>query len=134
MEKSDLWNNVKVWFNNKGWAASVSYMNAVNNVLLRENLPQGVDKKFYGITAINHPMNFTEDQLKDELFKRGGISLLHAITVLFAMSFVPASFVLYLIEERVSGSKHLQFVSGVNPNVYWTSAYLWDFVSFPQPH
>ena len=24
-----------VWFNNKGWAASVSYLNALNNIVLR---------------------------------------------------------------------------------------------------
>ena len=26
---------MRVWFNNKGWAASVAYMNALNNVILR---------------------------------------------------------------------------------------------------
>ena len=34
MEK-DRFDNVRVWFNNKGWAASVAYMNALNNVILR---------------------------------------------------------------------------------------------------
>ena len=32
---SRTFDNIRVWFNNKGWAASVSYMNAVNNVVLR---------------------------------------------------------------------------------------------------
>lgn len=62
-----------------------------------------------------------------------------AICVIFAMSFVPASFVLYLIQERVNKAKHLQFVSGVNPTTYWLTNFVWDIVSvrswrFPHLH
>ncbi len=52
-----------------------------------------------------------------------------SICVIFAMSFIPASFVLFLIQERVSKAKHLQFVSGVNPTVYWLANFAWDMVS-----
>lgn len=52
-----------------------------------------------------------------------------AICVIFAMSFIPASFVLYLIQERVTKAKHLQFVSGVSPLVYWVANFFWDMVS-----
>lgn len=45
------------------------------------------------------------------------------------MSFIPASFVLFLIQERVSKAKHLQFVSGVNPTVYWLANFSWDMVT-----
>uniref|UniRef100_A0A8B9FQX8 ABC transporter domain-containing protein n=1 Tax=Amazona collaria TaxID=241587 RepID=A0A8B9FQX8_9PSIT len=44
------------------------------------------------------------------------------------MSFVPASFVLFLIEERVSKAKHLQFVSGMKPITYWLGNFAWDMV------
>ncbi|XP_066903690.1 phospholipid-transporting ATPase ABCA1 isoform X2 [Halyomorpha halys] len=122
-------NNVKVWFNNKGWIASVAYMNAINNVVLRSNLPSNVSSD-YGIITINHPMNFTAKQLEIELIRQGGVSLLHAISVIFALSFVPASFVLYLIEERVSHSKHLQLVSGVNKLIYWVQTFSWDLMAY----
>ena len=59
-----------------------------------------------------------------------GVSLLHAICVIFAMSFVPASFVVYLIEERVSKVKHLHFVSSVPPLTYWISAIIWDLTMY----
>lgn len=52
-----------------------------------------------------------------------------AISVIFALSQIPASFVLFLIEERQTGCKHLQFVSGVNPTIYWVVNYAWDMVS-----
>jgi hypothetical protein len=56
-----------------------------------------------------------------------------SISVIFAMCLIPASFVLFLIEERESGSKHLQFVSGVNPVVYWVANFTWDMVIIPNP-
>ncbi|XP_075213435.1 phospholipid-transporting ATPase ABCA1-like isoform X2 [Lycorma delicatula] len=125
-------NNIKIWYNNKGWASSVSYLNAVNNVVLRSSLQsdKAADADLYGIRAINHPMNFTKKQLNIELIKQSGISLLHAISVLFALSFVPASFTLYLIEDRVTNSKHLQLVSGINRVIYWVQAYSWDMCCY----
>uniref|UniRef100_A0A3P9K128 ATP-binding cassette, sub-family A (ABC1), member 4b n=1 Tax=Oryzias latipes TaxID=8090 RepID=A0A3P9K128_ORYLA len=54
-----------------------------------------------------------------------------AICVIFAMSFIPASFVLYLIQERVTKAKHLQFVSGVSPLVYWVANFFWDMKNLP---
>lgn len=55
---------------------------------------------------------------------------MHAVCVIFAMSFVSASFVMFLIEDKVSGSKHLQFVSGVKPVIYWIGTYTWDLVNY----
>lgn len=57
------------------------------------------------------------------------VDVLVSICVIFAMSFVPSSFVLFLIEERVSKAKHLQFVSGVKPVLYWVANFTWDMVS-----
>lgn len=51
-----------------------------------------------------------------------------SICVIFAMSFVPASFVVFLIQERVSKAKHMQFISGVNPLLYWVANFIWDMV------
>ena len=57
------------------------------------------------------------------------IDVLVAICVVFALSFVPASFVVYLVGERQCKAKHLHLVSGVRPYVYWLSTYVWDLVS-----
>jgi ATP-binding cassette subfamily A (ABC1) protein 1 len=52
-----------VWFDNKAWASSVSYLNAINNVILRSALPPSKDPLLYGITAINHPMEFSSREV-----------------------------------------------------------------------
>lgn len=59
---------------------------------------------------------------------QAGVSVAFAITVIFSLSFVPASFVIFLVEERVSKAKHLQFVAGVKPVTFWTASYTWDMV------
>jgi len=51
-----------------------------------------------------------------------------SVCVIFALSFIPASFVLFLIDEKITKSKHLQFVSGVNATIYWVSTFVWDMV------
>nr|BAN20628.1 ATP-binding cassette sub-family A member 3, putative [Riptortus pedestris] len=107
-------------------------MNAINNVILRSSIPveKASERDTYGIVTINHPMNFTTKQLSIELIRQGGVTLLHAISVIFALSFVPASFTLYIIEERVSHSKHLQLVSGVNKAIYWLQTFTWDLMAY----
>ena len=56
------------------------------------------------------------------------VNVLVSICVVFAMSFVPASFTLVLIDERVTRAKHLQCVGGLPPTLYWIRNFLWDMV------
>uniref|UniRef100_A0A452I392 P-type phospholipid transporter n=1 Tax=Gopherus agassizii TaxID=38772 RepID=A0A452I392_9SAUR len=123
-------NVLSVWFNNKGWHAMVSFLNVANNAVLRANLQQGQAPEEYGITAINHPLNLTKEQLSEVIVLTTSVDAVVAICVIFAMSFIPASFVLYLIQERVTKAKHLQFVSGVSPAVYWLTNFIWDIVNY----
>uniref|UniRef100_A0A8C5Q469 P-type phospholipid transporter n=1 Tax=Leptobrachium leishanense TaxID=445787 RepID=A0A8C5Q469_9ANUR len=123
-------NNIKVWFNNKGWHAMVIFINVANNAILRANLGEDRDPEEYGITTLNHPLNLTKDQLSEVTVLTTSVDVVVAICVIFAMSFIPASFVLYLIQERVSNAKHLQFVSGVSPTVYWITNYTWDIINY----
>lgn len=53
----------QVWYNNKGWHAVVSFVNVMNNGLLRASLPPGPERRKHGITAYNHPLNLTKEQL-----------------------------------------------------------------------
>ncbi|KAM9449520.1 phospholipid-transporting ATPase ABCA1 isoform 1-T2 [Clarias gariepinus] len=124
--------NVKVWFYNQGWHAVVSFLNVANNAILRGYLPPGVQPKLYGISAFNHPLNLTKQQLTATLMS-SSTDVVVAICVIFAMSFIPASFVLFLIQERVSKAKHLQFVSGVNPTAYWVANFTWDMCNYIVP-
>uniref|UniRef100_A0A4W6FFI7 ATP binding cassette subfamily A member 4 n=1 Tax=Lates calcarifer TaxID=8187 RepID=A0A4W6FFI7_LATCA len=120
----------QVWYNNKGWHAMVAFMNVANNAILRALLPPTAKPVEFGITAINHPLNLTKEQLSEVTVLTTSVDAVVAICVIFAMSFIPASFVLYLIQERVTKAKHLQFVSGVSPLIYWVSNFFWDMINY----
>ncbi|NXR68463.1 ABCA1 protein, partial [Rhadina sibilatrix] len=133
IEGLDARRNIKVWFNNKGWHAVVSFLNVASNGLLRARLPPGTDPARFGITATNHPLNLTKEQLSEAALMATSVDVLVSICVIFAMSFIPASFVVFLIEERVSKSKHLQFVSGMKPITYWLGNFAWDMCNYLVP-
>ncbi|XP_071308256.1 phospholipid-transporting ATPase ABCA7 isoform X2 [Agelaius tricolor] len=133
IEGLDARRNIKVWFNNKGWHAMVSFLNVASNGLLRARLPPGADPARFGITATNHPLNLTKEQLSEAALMATSVDVLVSICVIFAMSFVPASFVVFLIEERVSKAKHLQFVSGMKPITYWLGNFAWDMCNYLVP-
>ena len=122
-----------VWFDHKGYHAMPVYLNVLNNAILRANLPKEKgNPAAYGITAINHPMNNTNNQLSLEFIEQGS-DVLIAIFIICAMSFVPASFVLFLVYERSIKAKHLQIVSGVNRVIYWVANYVWDMFNYLIP-
>ncbi|MEQ2200903.1 hypothetical protein XENOCAPTIV_004607, partial [Xenoophorus captivus] len=112
---------LKIWFNNKGWHSAAAFINVMSNGILRANLPPGAEHGSYGISSFNHPLNLTKEQLVTT-----SVDVLVSICVIFAMSFVPASFVVFLIQERVSKAKHMQFISGVHPLLYWVANFMWD--------
>uniref|UniRef100_A0A8C1BBY0 ABC transporter domain-containing protein n=1 Tax=Cyprinus carpio carpio TaxID=630221 RepID=A0A8C1BBY0_CYPCA len=129
----DTKNNVKLWFNNKGWHSIGAFLNVMNNGILRANLPAGKDPRQFGITAFNHPLNLTKEQLSQVALMTTSVDVLVSICVIFAMSFVPASFVVFLIQERVNKAKHMQFISGVQPYLYWLANFLWDMCNYVVP-
>ncbi|CAF4021231.1 unnamed protein product [Rotaria sp. Silwood2] len=124
---------VSVWYNNKGWSSSVAFLNIFNNALLRGLLLQdnsSIDINDYGITAINHPLPQTELQIDSDLQSRSALEIFTAICIIFALAFIPASFLVFLIDERVTTAKHLQFVSGVKGITYWCGNFLWDLTNY----
>lgn len=133
MKGLDAKDNVKVWFNNKGWHAITSFLNVMNNAILRSKLPEGKNPAKYGITAFNHPLNLTKEQLSEVALMTTSVDVLVSICVIFAMSFVPASFVVFLIQERVSKAKHMQCISGVKPVIYWLANFVWDMCNYIVP-
>uniref|UniRef100_A0A3P9AZG2 P-type phospholipid transporter n=1 Tax=Maylandia zebra TaxID=106582 RepID=A0A3P9AZG2_9CICH len=129
----DTKNNVKIWFNNKGWHSIGSFLNVMNNAILRVSLPGGKDPTKFGITAYNHPLNLTKEQLSQVALMTTSVDVLVSICVIFAMSFVPASFVVFLIQERVNKAKHMHFISGVQPFLYWLANFVWDMCNYIVP-
>ncbi|XP_069922915.1 ATP-binding cassette sub-family A member 2 isoform X2 [Oryctolagus cuniculus] len=123
----------QVFYNNKGYHSMPTYLNSLNNAILRANLPKSKgNPAAYGITVTNHPMNKTSASLSLDYLLQG-TDVVIAIFIIVAMSFVPASFVVFLVAEKSTKAKHLQFVSGCSPVIYWLANYVWDMLNYLVP-
>ncbi|TKS64949.1 ATP-binding cassette sub-family A member 2 [Collichthys lucidus] len=125
--------DIRVLYNNKGYHSMPTYLNVLNNAILRANLPSSRgNPAAYGITLTNHPMNRTSASLSLDYLLQG-TDVVIAIFIIVAMSFVPASFVVFLVAEKSTKAKHLQFVSGCDPVIYWLANYIWDMLNYLVP-
>lgn len=50
--------------------------------------------------------------------------------ILIPFTFIPSTFVAYVVKERHSGARHLQGVSGLRPLIYWFSNFFFDLLSY----
>ena len=133
-----------VWYNHKAFHAMPIYINMMNNAILRANVHNVLKNNTkdqvslllmpnsYGISVVNHPMNHTNNYLSTEYILQGSDVIISIFTIV-AMSFVPASFVLFLVYERSTKSLHLQFLIGLNPLLYWLTNFLWDLFNYLLP-
>ena len=78
-------------------------------------------------SARNHPLPMTSRQT---LENRVILSLLASLFILVPLCYIPASFITFVVRERMSKAKHLQLVSSVSPYLYWSTTYLWDMGLF----
>ncbi|XP_037337766.2 ATP-binding cassette sub-family A member 2 [Pungitius pungitius] len=125
--------SAQVLYNNKGYHSMPTYLNVLNNAILRANLPTSKgNPAAYGFTLTNHPMNRTSASLSLDYLLQG-TDVVIAIFIIVAMSFVPASFVVFLVAEKSTKAKHLQFVSGCDPVIYWLANYMWDMLNYLVP-
>lgn len=122
--------NYKVWYSLKGYHALPTFINLMNNAILQVNSDGDQD---YKIIAYNHPMDFDTEQIEDIAWKNSITDLFVAIFVITAMAFVPASFLVYLVQDKKSKSKHVQLVSGLHPIVFWMGNYVWDLINYMLP-
>jgi len=75
----------------------------------------------------NHPLPLTIEQaIEIQVI----LSVLASLFILIPLCYIPASFVIFIVKERTSKSKHLQLVSGISPYLYWVASYLWDTVMY----
>ena len=79
------------------------------------------------LVSINEPLPITTQQ---SIEVRTILSIVTALFLLIPYCYIPGAFITFLVKERVSKSKHLQLVSGVNMTSYWLATYLWDLSLF----
>jgi ABC-type multidrug transport system ATPase subunit len=79
------------------------------------------------LVSVNHPLPVTEQQAIEI---KVILSILSSLFLLIPLCYIPGAFIVFIVKERMSKSKHLQLVSGVELTSYWISTYLWDLTLF----
>jgi ATP-binding cassette subfamily A (ABC1) protein 3 len=99
------------------------------NIMYRELLRTGntTSRMPSGIRTVNHPLPMSrhENQMIG-LFRR----VISGIFVLIPFTFIPSSFVSFIVQEKESGARHLQTMAGVNVAAFWLASGLFDLASF----
>ncbi|XP_060944020.1 uncharacterized protein abca12 [Limanda limanda] len=121
----------KVWFNPEGHHTMPAYLNSLNNLILRSNLPADKDPRKYAISVSSHPYFGRADD--EDAIVQGMLQILVAVCVLTGYSIMTASFAIYEVHEHHSGSKRLQHIAGISEPFYWAVNFLYDMVIYMIP-
>lgn len=117
------------YFNNQGYHAPAISLATLANAILQ----YVTNNTQYTLTTINHPLPRTEEQKIREETQGSTTGFTIAFNFVFGIAFLSSSFVLFLIKERATKAKHIQFVSGVQPITFWASTFCWDLINYMIP-
>ncbi len=120
---------VRVWFDGRASTSAPVFLNAINNVILRSVVDAGNSSK-YGISVWSQPMRLTAKQSAALAVLETIYSTQETFYIMTAMTLVTATAIFFYMQERNSKAKHLQFLSGVSPVVYWTAGLLCDVFTY----
>ncbi|XP_063687941.1 phospholipid-transporting ATPase ABCA3-like isoform X2 [Bolinopsis microptera] len=115
-----------LWFNNRPYHTIPVLLNLYTNAYLNS---VGSDVT---VTVTDKPLPPSTyekvNNVNDQIF-----AFMVAFNVMFGFAFLASSFVIFIVKERISGTRHLQMLSGLNPIVYWVSSFMWDMLNFLVP-
>jgi ATP-binding cassette subfamily A (ABC1) protein 3 len=118
-------NDLVGFFNNQPFHSPPLSMNFITNSLL-----QATNRT---ILVSNHPFPYSSLDTLKQVGSLYTVGFQIGYNIAFGMSFLGASFAVFLISERESRSKHIQFVSGVQFPLYWIASFVVDFIQYIIP-
>ena len=120
---------IEGYFNDNPLHSPAISLDFLSNAMMRAVAGDSVT-----ILSHNHPLPRTvNDKLDDVMTVNFRFSGSFNFGFLYGMSFLGASFIVFLIKERVSKSKHIQILSGVHYVNFWLATFVWDYVNFLVP-
>ncbi|XP_051002938.1 phospholipid-transporting ATPase ABCA3-like [Acomys russatus] len=111
------------WFNNEAYHSPSLSLSVLDNIIF-----MSLSDRDATITVTNKPQPLRFRESKDDERSISGIQIV--FNLLFGMSIFTSGFCLMTVMERVSKSKHIQFVSGIYTFNFWLSALLWDLIIY----
>ncbi|XP_066292809.1 phospholipid-transporting ATPase ABCA3-like isoform X1 [Branchiostoma lanceolatum] len=129
-ENNSATGNIKATalFNNMPYHTPAQTLVTLDNAILKYLLGES-----FSVKTINHPMPRTVQDTATDQLSTGITAFAIAFNMVFGMSSLAASFVLFIVRERATKAKHIQFVSGVHSLTFWFSTFAWDIMNFMVP-
>lgn len=79
------------------------------------------------LVSVNHPLPLTT---AESVEVKTMLSVLASLFILIPYCYIPGAFIVFLIKEKASKSKHVHLVSGVSMTSYWIANYAFDLTLF----
>lgn len=121
--------NLTAYFNNQAYHTPGITLAVLYNALL--HFVTNDSSQYLQVT--NHPLPRTVNDIISDETTRETTGFTVAFNIVFGMAFLASSFTLFLIKERATKAKHLQFSSGVNSFTFWSATFTWDMINFLIP-
>jgi len=102
------------------------FQSVADELLIREVL----DDNDYTVKTTVHPLPITKNESG---YSQAQNSFSAWFYLVLSFPFIASSFGSFIVQERMSKSKHLQTVAGVKPAAYWLSSYAWDVMNYQIP-
>lgn len=122
-------NYFKGFYNDESYHTIAMSLSLINNAWLR-----CLSSMKYSIETINHPLPWS---LTSKAALDSGsssiIGFIFADLLMFGMAFLVATFIVFLIQEKMSGAKGSQYVSGVKTGNFWFATFVWDYFNYLIP-
>ena len=116
-------------YNDESYHTIAMSLSMVNNAWLKCLIENSSIN--YNIETINHPLPYSLDkQIVKKNNKIQSLSFFLADLLLFSFVFVTANFSVFCLQERLSGAKTSQLISGLNFYVYWVTNFCWDYLVY----
>ncbi|XP_017056192.1 phospholipid-transporting ATPase ABCA3 isoform X3 [Drosophila ficusphila] len=113
------------WLNNQALHTAPLTVNMVHNAIAKQLMGDKV-----AIQVTNAPLPYTTSTLLSQLSTGNNLGTQLASNLCFCMCFVSSIYILFLIKERESRAKLLQFVGGVKVWTFWLTQFICDFATY----
>ncbi|VEN47637.1 unnamed protein product [Callosobruchus maculatus] len=115
-----------VWFNNDPYhSPGVALSLALSAVFRKISSCNDCDMQF-----TNDPFPFSDETQVNKIVKGENKGQQLAVYLTCAFVFTSCFYIMFLIKENTSKSRHLQFVAGVKIYVFWIVNFLCDFATY----
>lgn len=116
--------NITAWFNNQPYHTAPLSLNLIHNAMLRAYM----GSSDYSIEMTNHPLPFEAMTEFQQLASGNNLGTQLSSNLCFCMSFITSLVSIYIIRERVTRAKLLQYVAGIRIPIFWITQFLWDYL------